>query len=75
MTPRHPVRQFALKMQHPQNSPNRQTQISRYLAVQLHFEILVQFDFVPRHFQIKILGQIEFVPRNLSLWIWRISGV
>jgi len=34
--------------------------MSRYLAVQIQIEILVEF---------------ELVPRNLSFWIWWISGV
>jgi len=43
----------------PQNPPDRETQISRHLAVQLKFVFLVEF---------------EFVPRNLSFSIW-ISGM
>jgi len=52
--------QFPLKMTHPRNSPNRQTQISRCLAVQIQIEILIEF---------------EFVQKNLSFVIRRISGV
>jgi len=43
---------------HLQNPPYPQTQISRYLAVQIQIQILVQF---------------EFVPSNLSFRIWWVS--
>jgi len=43
----------------PQNPPNRETQISWYLALQIQIEILFEF---------------ESVSRNLSFWIWWISG-
>ena len=33
------VRQFPLKLLQPQNPPNRETQISRYLEVQIQIEI------------------------------------
>jgi len=38
--------QFPLKLQHPQNSPNRETQISRYRMVQIQIEILISSDCV-----------------------------
>ena len=41
-------------------STNQETQIPRYLAVQIQIEIVVHF---------------EFVPRNLSISIWWISRV
>jgi len=52
--------QFPQKMLHPRFPTNRETQISRYLAVQIQIEILVWF---------------ESVPRNLSCWIWLIWRV
>jgi len=33
--------EFPLKTLHPRNTPNRETQISRYFAVQIQSEILV----------------------------------
>jgi len=48
-----PVHHFPLL--HPQNPPDRETQIRRYVAVQI---------------QIEIMDWFEFVPRNLSFWIW-----
>ena len=48
------------KLHHPQNPPNPETQISRYLTVQI---------------QVQILVWIEFVPRNMSFWIWWILGL
>jgi len=51
--------QFPLKTLHPRHSPNWETQIPRFLAVQLHIGILVQF---------------EFVRMNLSFSIRWISG-
>jgi len=47
-------------MQQPRNPSDRETQIPQYLAAQIHIEILVGF---------------EFVPRNSSFSIWWISGV
>jgi len=54
------TRQFPLKLQHSQNPPNRETQISRYLAVQIQIEISISF---------------EIVPRFLSFCIWWILEV
>ena len=34
-------------MQHPQNSPNRQTWIPRNPMVQIQIEVLIHFEFVP----------------------------
>jgi len=51
--------QFPLKLLHPQNPPNRDTQISRYLTVQIQIEILISF---------------EFVLKSLCFWIWWIWG-
>jgi len=42
------ISQFPLKMLHPRNPPNRETQIPRYLAVQTP-RFLVWFEFVPRN--------------------------
>jgi len=50
---------LALKFLHPQNPLNRETQISRYLEVQIQIEILFSF---------------ESVQRNLRFWIWWIWG-
>jgi len=44
---------------HPRHPPNREIQISQYLAVKIQIENLVEF---------------EFVPRTLSFWIWWNSG-
>ena len=46
-----------LEIRHPINPLNRETQIPRYLAVQIQIEIWVQF---------------ALVRRNLSFWIWKI---
>jgi len=51
---------FPLKIQHPRIPLNRETQIPRYLVVQIQIESWVQF---------------ALVRRNLSFWIWRIFGV
>jgi len=56
------VSQFSLKMLHPRSPHNRETHLSRYLAVQIEIEI-------------EILVEHEFVPRNLSIWIWWLWGV
>jgi len=50
----HSLWQFTLKMLHPLNPPNRETQISRYLVVQIEIEIVVLS---------------EFVPQNMRFWI------
>ena len=34
-------------MQHPKNSPNRQTWIPRNRMVQIQIEVLIHFEFVP----------------------------
>jgi len=36
---------------HPENLPNWEFQIPRYLAAQIHMQILVQFEFLPRNFR------------------------
>jgi len=43
-------------MLHSQNPPNRETQISRHLAVQIQTEILVIFEFVPRNWVFRFGG-------------------
>jgi len=47
------------KITTPPNPPIPETQISRYLAVQIQIESLFQF---------------EFVPRNVSFWGMWVSG-
>jgi len=59
-TATHHTWQFPLKTIHPWNQTNRQTQIPRYLAVQI---------------QIVILFSFECVPRRLRFSIWSISGM
>jgi len=41
---------FPLTPLNPQNPPNRETQISRNLAVQSQMEILIECEFVPGNF-------------------------
>ena len=53
------VWQFPLKMLHPRNPPNQESQIPWYLVVQIQSGFLVWF---------------ESVTRNLSFWTWWISG-
>ena len=53
------VRQIPLKLLHNRNPPNPETQISRYLVVQIQIEMLFSF---------------ECVQRILSFWIWWIWG-
>jgi len=45
---------FPLKMLPPRNPPHREFQIPWYLAVQIQIEILVSFEFVPRHLSFSI---------------------
>ena len=51
-----------LKMLHLQHPPNRETQISRYLAVKIQFQIWVWFEFVQRN-------------SGLSIWKGFVCGV
>jgi hypothetical protein len=53
------LRQFPLELLHPQNPPDRDTQISRYLAAQIQIEIVFYF---------------ECVPRNCCFWIGGFQG-
>ena len=45
-------------MLHPLDPPNRETQISRYLVVQIQIEILISCEFVPRNFG--FLDSVDF---------------
>jgi len=61
--------QFPLKMQHLRNLPNRQTEICRYLVVQIQIDILLHYKIVARisSFWIgRILGGVQQVQWKLS---------
>jgi len=59
--------QFPLELLHPRNPPNRESLISRYLAVQIQIETLFKFELVPKN-----LTHIWDDSMILTRYLWHI---